>query len=64
MKWKGKKIGVLMGGWSKEREISLRSGKAVYEALCRMGYNVISIDCQVVYRKCCRSKLLFYSFFK
>ena len=45
MKWKGKKIGVLMGGWSKEREISLRSGKAVYEAICRRGYNAISIDC-------------------
>ncbi len=31
------KIGVLCGGWSPEREISLISGKNVYEALIRKG---------------------------
>ncbi len=32
------KIGVLSGGLSSEREVSLRSGKNVYEALKRLGY--------------------------
>ena len=38
------KIGVLMGGPSTEREISLKSGKAVYESLKQMGIEVIAID--------------------
>lgn len=38
------KIGILMGGPSSEREISLKSGKAVYEAISRLGFNVVSID--------------------
>jgi D-alanine-D-alanine ligase len=33
-----------MGGWSGEREISLRSGKNVAKALKKTGCNVISID--------------------
>ncbi len=37
-------IGVLMGGYSSEREISLRSGQAVAEALSREGYRVIPLD--------------------
>jgi len=41
---KGMKIGVLMGGLSSEREISLRSGKAVFEALKRKGYDAVCID--------------------
>ncbi len=32
------KIAVLCGGFSNEREVSLRSGKNVYEALKRLGY--------------------------
>jgi len=32
------RIGVLMGGLSPEREVSLRSGENVYEALVRRGY--------------------------
>ncbi len=39
-----KKVGILMGGTSSEREISLRSGTAVLAALERSGLNVISID--------------------
>ena len=39
-----KKIGVLMGGWSREREVSLRSGKNIYESLKRQGFNTIPID--------------------
>lgn len=41
---KQKKIGVLMGGMSAERAISLRTGEAVFKALKRLGYNPIKID--------------------
>ena len=37
-------IGVLMGGCSSEREISLKSGKAVYKALKEMDCRVSEID--------------------
>src|SRR5262249_58692897 len=39
-----KHVAVLMGGWSAEREISLRSGKACAEALARRGHRVTRID--------------------
>ncbi len=39
-----KHVAVLMGGWSAEREVSLRSGKACAEALTRRGYRVTPID--------------------
>jgi D-alanine-D-alanine ligase len=39
-----KRIGVLMGGRSSEREVSLRTGQAVYQSLARLGYDVASID--------------------
>src|SRR6202789_4660197 len=39
-----KHVAVLMGGWSTEREISLRSGKACADALQRQGYRVTAID--------------------
>jgi len=39
-----KRIGVLMGGASSEREISLRSGAAIYNALKESGYNTVPID--------------------
>jgi D-alanine-D-alanine ligase len=38
-----KRIGVLMGGLSPEREVSLRSGQNVYEALVRRGYRAQAI---------------------
>ncbi|MFH1576771.1 MAG: D-alanine--D-alanine ligase [Candidatus Margulisiibacteriota bacterium] len=41
---KDKKICVLMGGRSGEREVSLRSGKRVFDSLKKQGYNVISMD--------------------
>ncbi|OGS26297.1 MAG: hypothetical protein A2297_01560 [Elusimicrobia bacterium RIFOXYB2_FULL_48_7] len=41
---KKKRIGVLYGGWSPEREISLKSGGAVIKALRDGGFNVIAID--------------------
>ncbi len=38
------KVAVLMGGASAERVISLETGRAVYEALCRKGIDAVSID--------------------
>lgn len=37
-------VAVLMGGWNSEREVSLRSGEAVYEALIKLGYKTVKID--------------------
>lgn len=39
-----KRIGVLMGGMSAEREISIKTGRAVFDALKRLGYDVVAID--------------------
>ena len=39
-----KHVAVLMGGWSAERDVSLRSGKACADALTRRGYRVTPID--------------------
>lgn len=41
---KAKKIGVLYGGLSAEREVSLKSGAAVHQALVAQGYNAVAID--------------------
>jgi D-alanine-D-alanine ligase len=41
---KTKKIGVLLGGRSSERDISLKSGNAVLQGLKRSGYKAIAID--------------------
>jgi len=41
---KQKKIGVLMGGLSAEREVSLKSGAAVHTALLARGYDAVAID--------------------
>lgn len=38
------RIAVLMGGQSSEREVSLKSGEAVFQSLRRQGYRVIKID--------------------
>jgi D-alanine-D-alanine ligase len=40
----GKHVAVLMGGWSAEREVSLRSGATCAAALDRLGYRVTQID--------------------
>ena len=39
-----KRIGVLMGGQSSEREVSLRTGQAVHQSLLRRGYHAVAID--------------------
>jgi len=38
------KVAVVMGGWSAEREISLRSGHAVHKALCNAGIDAHAVD--------------------
>ena len=38
------RVAVMMGGSAAEREVSLKSGAAVYEALNRKGVDVIAID--------------------
>jgi D-alanine-D-alanine ligase len=44
MNLKNKKIAVLMGGRSGEREVSLRSGKRVLDSLLSQGYKAIPLD--------------------
>jgi D-alanine-D-alanine ligase len=39
-----KKIGVLMGGLSAERDVSLKSGTAVHQALVSQGFHAVAID--------------------
>lgn len=41
---KKKKIGVLMGGLSAERDVSLKSGGAVHQALVAQGFDAVAID--------------------
>lgn len=38
------RVAVLYGGWAAERDVSLVSGKAVYEGLCRKGIDATLID--------------------
>lgn len=38
------KVAVLLGGMSHEREVSLRSGAAIYNSLISQGYNAVKID--------------------
>ncbi len=42
--WRGKKIGVIYGGESSEREVSLETGIGIHAALLRLGYDAILID--------------------
>lgn len=44
MKMHGRKIGVVMGGPSAEREVSLNTGKAIVAALKEKKYQVVPID--------------------
>jgi D-alanine-D-alanine ligase len=43
-KWTGKKVAVLYGGRSTEREVSLKTGKGCAEALRGKGYDVALVD--------------------
>lgn len=44
--FKSKRVGVLLGGLSVEREVSFRTGSAVAQALRGLGYDVVEIDAQ------------------
>jgi len=41
---KKKRVGILMGGLSAEREVSTMSGKAILEVLLSLGYEALAID--------------------
>jgi D-alanine-D-alanine ligase len=41
---KKKRVGVMMGGLSREREISLKTGRAILKALTEKGYSACAID--------------------
>lgn len=43
---KGMKIGVLLGGRSSEREVSLKSGDAVLRSLLRRGYHAVAVEAE------------------
>lgn len=43
-RWQGKRVGVLLGGLSPEREVSLQTGKNCGDALRALGYDVTDID--------------------
>jgi D-alanine-D-alanine ligase len=40
---KSKRIGILMGGLSAEREVSMVTGEAIHDALAERGYNVVKV---------------------
>ena len=40
------RVGLLYGGTSSEREVSLMSGSAVHQSLLNLGIDVIAIDAQ------------------
>lgn len=46
----GKRVLVLMGGWSPEREVSLNSGAAAAIALQEAGYRVLTLDASLEQR--------------
>ena len=50
------RIGVLMGGRSAEREVSLRTGQAVHRALLRRGYRAVAIDVDASVQEKLRTK--------
>lgn len=43
-KTKPKKVALLVGGWSAERDVSLEKGKAVHQGLLEAGYDVDVVD--------------------
>jgi D-alanine-D-alanine ligase len=42
--FRGKRVGVIMGGPSSERDVSLSSGRGVHSALKSKGYDAVAID--------------------
>lgn len=61
--FKKRRIGVLMGGGSAEREISLKTGKSVYKALVERGFKeVVKIDVDEDIAKKLRAKRIEVAF--
>jgi len=57
-RFKDKRIGVLMGGMSSEREISIRSGENVFKALTNLSLTAVKIDVsRFVYQDLIREKI-------
>jgi D-alanine-D-alanine ligase len=44
MTYNGKRVGVIMGGPSSERDVSLNSGGGIHRALIAKGYDAVAID--------------------
>ena len=42
--FKRRRIGVIMGGTSAERDISLKTGRAIFQSLKRQGFHAIAVD--------------------
>ena len=43
-KFKGREISILMGGWSSERAISIKTGEAVNSSMRELGLNAKALD--------------------
>jgi D-alanine-D-alanine ligase len=56
------KVGIFLGGKSRERPISLRSGNAVYKALKTSGFQVFKIDTSNGFRSKLKSKSIDFAF--
>jgi len=55
---KKKKIGVLMGGMSPERDVSLMSGRAILQALLERGYQAVPVEGdEILPQRLCEGKV-------
>lgn len=54
------RIGVLMGGVSSERSVSLKSGKAIYEVLKSCGKDAVAVDISTQDEDCVKDLVLSY----
>jgi D-alanine-D-alanine ligase len=55
---KKKRIGVLMGGMSPERDVSLMSGRAILQALLERGYQAVPIEAdEILSQRLCEGKV-------
>jgi D-alanine-D-alanine ligase len=62
MKTKSLRVGVLMGGSSAEREISLKTGRSICESLHRRRYTVVPIDVDATLPQQLRAKNIAVAF--
>lgn len=54
------RVGVLMGGVSSERQISLKSGKAVLDALKSLGFEALAVDIRMDNKRYVKDLILSY----